>query len=161
MPDLGLRRLAHQLAQKLQHNALIQATTQALRQDLDCDRVLLYYFYRHWSGQVTFEALRSPHLSIFGSTGADDCFNQDYAQLYQEGRVRAIPDIETEAIHPCHRDFLRTIQVRANLAVPILTDGRLWGLLIAHQLTPRPWFDSDITAMEAGAKAIARQLQQQ
>ncbi len=118
--------------------------------------MVLYYFYRQWEGQVTFEALSAPEFSILGSTGPDLYFNQDYAGLYLARRVRAIADIEHEPIQDCHQDFLRTLQVRANLVVPILTAKGLWGLLVAHHCTEsRPWSDADIEHMKTGAQRLA------
>jgi len=96
------------------------------------DRVLLYYFYHQWNGKVSFEALSDPKFSLLGSTGPAESFTNEYAQLYLEGRVRTIADIETEAITDCHRDFLHSLQVCANLVVPILIPRGLWGLLVAH-----------------------------
>ncbi len=156
MPDPGLRRLTRQLSSKLEKDSLIQSTVQQLQKSLQVDRIVLYYFYRQWEGQVTFESLSNTDFSIFGSSGPDECFNQEYAQLYLEGRVRTIPDIETEPIAECHRDFLRELQVRANLVVPVLAHRSLWGLLIAHSCTtPRTWSPTDIETMQKGANLLA------
>ncbi|WP_366941903.1 GAF domain-containing protein [uncultured Nostoc sp.] len=46
--------------------------------------------------------------------------------------VKAIADIELKSIEPYHQDFLRNLQIRANLVVPILILRELWGLLVAH-----------------------------
>lgn len=154
--DRGLRSLADRLGQTMARDALVQKTTDDLRDRLQVDRVVVYYFYRQWKGQVTFESLGIKELSIYGSTGADDCFNQEYATMYEEGRFRAIADIEKEAIAPCHRDFLRSIQVRANLVVPILNNRRLWGLLAAHHCqNARSWSPSDIEMMQTAAASLA------
>ncbi len=76
--------------------------------------------------------------------------------MYLAGRVRAIPDIESEAIATCHRDFLRQLQVRANLVVPVLTPKGLWGLLVAHHCqAPRQWLSSDIELMQTEAQVLA------
>ncbi|MEP0871089.1 hypothetical protein NDA01_14865 [Trichocoleus desertorum AS-A10] len=64
--DRGLSRIAKRLAQSLERDALVQKTTDELRQMLQADRVVLYYFYQRWKGQVTFESLNAEHLSIFG-----------------------------------------------------------------------------------------------
>ena len=122
--------------------------------------MVIYYFYNQWSGQVTFESLSAPQFSIYGSTGPDQCFNDEYAELYLAGRMRAIPDIETEPIEECHRDFLRHLDVRANLVVPILTtEGttkELWGLLTAHHCrAPKVWVEDDIERMRRGAALLA------
>jgi GAF domain-containing protein len=156
MSDPGLERVAERLSWKFERDALVQQTTHQLRQTLDVDRVVLYYFYRQWKGQVTFESLSADHYSIFGSTGADDCFNGDYAAMYLEGRVRAIADIESESIHECHRDFLRSIQVRANLVVPVVVKERLWGLLVAHHCQfPHHWSLANVNAMLDAAERLA------
>jgi GAF domain-containing protein len=152
----GLEKVLHHLAKTIERDTLVQQTTQDLREALQVDRVVLYYFYREWKGQVTFEALSAQQFSIFGSTGPDECFNADYAARYLQGRVRAIADIEVEPIHPCHRDFLRDLQVRANLVVPILIPRGLWGLLVAHHCqAPRSWSAADVEQMQTAAQALA------
>ncbi len=152
----ALRPLLDRLKQTIQRDQLVQQTTDDLRISLQIDRVALYYFYSEWEGQVTFESLSPTGISIFGSTGPADCFNNEYAAMYLAGRVRAIEDIETEAIAPCHRDFLRELRVRANLVVPILTSRGLWGLLAAHHSSgPRPWSEADVDRMKAGAMVLA------
>ncbi len=154
--DPKLQRIITHLTVTLERDQLVKQITHDLQQQLNVDRVVLYYFYYPWKGQVTFEALINPEFSIFGSTGPDDCFNEEYAALYLAGRVRAIDDIETEPIAECHRDFLRSIQVRANLVVPVLIPQGLWGLLVAHHCqSARHWTESDMTAMQQGAKALA------
>ncbi|MEA5579404.1 GAF domain-containing protein [Anabaena sp. UHCC 0451] len=154
--EQGLQRLLKRLVSKMQRDELVRQTMNQLRESLQIDRVVLYYFYEQWLGQVTFESLNSEEFSILGSTGADDCFNDKYAALYLTGRVSAIANIELEPIETCHRDFLRSIQVRANLVVPIIIPRGLWGLLAAHHCqAPRSWSKADIELMQRGAQTLA------
>jgi len=154
--DRGLKRVLNRLTTTIERDNLIIETINRLRDTLAVNRVVLYYFYSQWHGQVTFESLSSDNWSILGSSGPDECFNHEYAGLYLQGRVRAIPDIELEPIADCHRDFLRNLQVRANLAVPVLTNKGLWGLLIAHHCqAPRLWTPSDIKIMVSEAQNLA------
>lgn len=156
MYDDRLQQIVNRLTDTLKRDVLVEKSLYDIREVLQSDRAVLYYFYRQWQGQVTCEMLSSIELSILGSTGPDECFNSEYAALYEGGRVRAIADIETEPIHECHRDFLRGMKVRANLAVPILTAKGLWGLLIAHQCNgPRNWARSDVEFMQKQAQNIA------
>jgi len=163
MTRLNLQNILTRLSNSLDRDEIVQETLSDLRLQLDADRVVLYYFYRPWEGQVTFEALRDRSLSIFGCTGPDECFNGEYATLYLEGRVRAVGDIETAAIEACHRDFLRSLNVRANLAVPIIIspedadrNKQLWGLAIAHQCyNTREWSVENAAAMQKGAARLA------
>lgn len=159
--SLQIQSLLQRLTTHLEQDVFIQQQTDHVRRSLQCDRVVIYYFYYEWKGQVTFESLSQPIYSIYGSTGADDCFNDDYAQRYLEGRYSYISDLDTAPIHPCHRDFLTSIQVKASLVVPILPERpdhkRLWGLLAAHHCTePRWWSTSDMETMQAAAQELAQ-----
>ncbi len=153
----GLQRMVQRLSQKLSQDELVYHVIEQLRQELQSDRVVLYYFYRRWRGQVTFESLSDASLSIVGMTGADDCFNQDYAQMYLEGRVKATADVDAANLRDCHLEFLHSIQVKANLVVPVLTKpNTLWGLLVAHQCRgPRVWTEAEMIQMQAGATQLA------
>ncbi|MEH1949946.1 MAG: GAF domain-containing protein [Nostoc sp.] len=154
--EQGLQKLLDRLVRSIEQNELVRQTTNQLRESLQVDRVVLYYFYGQWEGQVTFESLSSQEYSILGSTGPDDCFNNEYAALYLAGRVKAIADIELEPIESCHRDFLRSMQVRANLVAPIVIPRGLWGLLVAHHCQgPHDWSPSDIEMMQTGAQILA------
>lgn len=154
--EQGLQQLLDRLVKTMHRDELVRQTTHQLRESLQVNRVVLYYFYGRWQGQVTFESLSSKEFSILGSTGPDDCFNDEYAALYLAGRTRAIADIELEPIQPCHRDFLSSMQVRANLVVPILIPRGLWGLLAAHHCQgTHDWSSSDIEMMQAGAQTLA------
>jgi len=156
MSDPGLEKLLHRLSSNLSEDKLVQSVTNSIRNQLNVDRVVLYYFYCKWEGRVTFESLSSSQYSILGSTGPDECFNGEYASLYLNGRVRAISNIATADIAPCHRDFLKEMQTQANLVVPILTSSELWGLLVAHHCqSPFDWTNEHIATMKSGAKKLA------
>nr|WP_254923578.1 GAF domain-containing protein [Pseudanabaena sp. SR411] len=151
-----LSSVLSRITNKLQQDQVVSDTLQKLREQLDVDRVVLYYFYTQWKGQVTFESISDHKYSIIGSTGADDCFNLEYAALYLAGRIRAIDDIEQAPISDCHRDFLRSLQVRSNLVAPVLIHEKLWGLLVAHQCQDRKvWQTADIKSIHQYSSHLA------
>ena len=155
--DPGLLRVLTQLNQTLERDAAVGEIIFRLRTGLRVDRVLLYYFYKEWEGRVAFESFSDERYSILGSTGPDDCFNDEYAELYLAGRVRAIPDVDLESIADCHKDFLKGLQVRANLVAPILTETRLWGLLVAHHCqVPKQWSNVEVQATIDSANSLAK-----
>jgi GAF domain-containing protein len=157
MSDPALERIFDRLRIDLARDILIQTTTDKLRTKLNVDRVVLYYFYYKWAGRVTFESLSDKRYSILGSAGPDECFNGEYAALYEAGRVRAIADITVEPIATCHRDFLQQMEVKANLVVPILTQHGLWGLLAAHSCqSTKNWTAEEIATMQIGAEDLAK-----
>lgn len=156
MSDLALEKIFDRLQRSLSRDTLIQSTTDKLRDLLKVDRLVLYYFYYKWSGRVTFESLSDLKFSIIGSSGPDECFNGEYAALYEAGRTREIADIESEPIAECHRNFLRELGVKANLVVPVLNQRGLWGLLVAHDCqSTHIWTPDEIVAMQAGAHSLA------
>jgi GAF domain-containing protein len=66
----------------------------------------------------------------------DHCFSENFAGLYQQGRVHAIADIYQVNFKDCYVEILRQFQVQANVVVPLLQGNQLWGLLV-HQLALR------------------------
>lgn len=155
--ELGLQSILTRLALTLKRDHLVQSTLDDLRQNFQVNRVVLYYFFRQWRGQVTAESLSHQHYSILGSAGADDCFNQDYARLYETGRVSAIADITQAAIAPCHLEFLQSLGVRANLIAPVLLQRGLWGLLVAHHCQePYTWSPDHIDQIQQAAQRLAQ-----
>ncbi|MEM1309617.1 MAG: ATP-binding protein, partial [Cyanobacteria bacterium P01_H01_bin.153] len=92
------------------------------------------------------------------------CFD-DYEQCrekYAVGRPIAVNDVQQayqEA--PCLRDFLQQAQVRAKIIAPILVQGELWGLLIAHHCnTPRIWTARELNFLQCIAEHLTVALQQ-
>jgi GAF domain-containing protein len=152
----GLVAVLTRITKKLDQDLLVHDTIHELRELLDIDRVVLYYFYSHWQGQVTFEALSDRQYSIICSTGADQCFNEKYAQLYLEGRIYSEDDITKAPISECHREFLQSLKVRSNLVAPVIVSDKLWGLLVAHHCQEiRKWQTADLSAISHSAHRLA------
>ena len=156
MFNRSLNRVNDRLNRTLARNQLLQDITTKLRGELEVNRVVVYYFYRQWKGQVIVESLSHDDFSILGSTGADDCFNDDYAELYLAGRVLRVEDIELTNFDECHLDFLRSINARADLVAPVILKDRLWGLLVAHHSEPREWSDLDVDMIRSQAVMLAQ-----
>ncbi|MBD2358212.1 EAL domain-containing protein [Tolypothrix sp. FACHB-123] len=139
---------------------ILQTTADEVRQLFEVDRVLIYQFEKDWSGSVAVESLAPGCTSILGMRIIDTCFQSNHAIYYQQGNSRAIADIEIAGLTPCYIEMLRSLQIRANLVVPILQKEYLWGLLIAHQCSnTRLWQQSEINLFNqlAGQAAIAIQ----
>ena len=174
-----LRLIGNQIRSTLDLGTILQTAVREVRQLLQCDRVIMYQFEDNWEGKVVVEDMTVPWPSILGEMGADKCFRGDYADLYQQGRVRAINDIFNADLEPCHVDFLDSLQVKANLIVPIVTSrseenslptagssnpkfpGRLWGLLIAHECgDTRNWEQQETELLSQLADQMAIAIQQ-
>ncbi|MEH1850840.1 MAG: EAL domain-containing protein [Nostoc sp.] len=149
------------IRQSLELDEILQTTAAEVRQLFEVDRVLIYQFEPDWSGLVAVESLAEGCISILGFHVMDTCFQSSRAVYFQEGNTRAIEDIETAGLSPCHIHLLRSLQIRANLVVPILQQERLWGLLIAHQChNSRQWQQSEINLFNQLASQAAIAIQQ-
>ncbi|AFY40779.1 EAL domain-containing protein [Nostoc sp. PCC 7107] len=150
--------VTQRIRQSLELDEILQTTADEVRQLFAVDRVVIYQFEPDWSGLVAVESLAPGCISILGFNVMDTCFQSTRADYYQQGNTRAIENIETAGLSPCHIELLQRLQIRANLVVPILQQERLWGLLIAHQCSnSRQWQQSEINLFNqlAGQAAIA------
>ncbi|MEM8807090.1 MAG: GAF domain-containing protein [Cyanobacteria bacterium P01_G01_bin.38] len=156
-----LNQISTQIRKSLKLETIQQTTVHEVRQLFDVDRVLMYRFDEDWHGRVVVESVVTPWQSTLGEMGVDNCFPQQYAELYYQGRVKAISDIETADLDDCHRGFLRGLDVQANLIVPVLIQDTLWGLLIVHQCSgPREWKENEIDLLKALAGQVGVAIQQ-
>lgn len=159
--------VTQRIRQSLNLNEILQTTATEVRQLFDVDRVVLYRFEPDWSGTVVVESVAEGWLPILGLRFMDTCFQETHAADYQQGRSKAITDINAAGLTECHVSLLQQFQVRANLVVPILQKERLWGLLIAHQCrAARSWQQSEIDlfyqlATQAGIAIQQSELYQQ
>ncbi|WP_019508967.1 GAF domain-containing protein [Pleurocapsa sp. PCC 7319] len=113
---------------------------------LNCDRVIVYGLQADSMGEIVAEATIPALASILGSVIKDPCFEYRYHDQYQQGRVRAIPNIYEAGMTLCYTENLAKIGVRANLVAPIIWDnGKLYGLLVAHHcFSFKDWQKSEI-----------------
>lgn len=158
-------RLVGEIALKIHHSLeldeILNTTVTEVRQFLETDRALIYRFHPDWSGHIAVESVGNGFPAVLDMTINDHCFGKEYAQLYQQGRVRAITNIYTAGLQPCHLELLAPLQVTANLIVPILLGEKLWGLLIAHHCRgERNWQSYEIELLQQLATQVAIALQQ-
>ncbi|NMG59443.1 GAF domain-containing protein [Geitlerinema sp. P-1104] len=164
-----LRLVTNKIRNTLDVKTILQTAVEGARRLLQADRVVIYQFQDDWKGRVVVEDVTESWTSVLGDMGADDCFSGEYAHLYREGRVRSINNIETDLdLDKCHANFLKKLDVKANLIVPILIGQNqegdlpeLWGLLIVHQCSsPRHWRIRESHLMLQLADQLAIAIQQ-
>ncbi|MUL36848.1 ATP-binding protein [Gloeocapsopsis dulcis] len=154
-----LAEIAFKIRQSLQLEEILQTAVTEVRNLLQTDRVVIYRLWSNGTGSVVTEAVDSEWSAILGKNITDICFEQyGYIEQYRQGRIRAITDVEKADIQPCHVEFLKQFDVKANLVVPILHKEELWGLLIAHQCAhTRQWtsFETELLKQLADQIGIA------
>ena len=133
------------IRQSLQQQDILDISVKEVRRVLDCDRVLIYSLNQENHGVVIAESIAPGFPKALGITIEDPCFEARYIEQYQSGRVRALDNIYEAGITACYLEQLEQLEVKANLVTPIINEGKIFGLLVAHQCAkPRNWQQHEI-----------------
>ena len=163
------------IRESLQREDILEISVEEVRRVLDCDRVVVYSLDENLRyGEVIAESVAPGWTRALNREIDDPCFETAYREKYRNGRVRAWSNIYEAGMSRCYIEQLEKLEVKANLVTPIISEGKLFGLLVAHQCSDfRSWQQPEIRwvtqiATQVGfaldnAKLLAdaRQLQQQ
>lgn len=156
-----LSDIAQDIRRSLNLDEVLSRTVQRVREFLNCDRVIIFRFRPDWQGDVIMESVGPEWIHLLGTTIDDPCFEDRYIEPYRQGHISTLTDLEEAHVEPCYRELLQSFQVRASLAVPILQNHQLWGLLIAHQCAaPRQWQPVEIALLRRLAIQVSIAIQQ-
>ena len=150
----------HSLSQSVLHKDILKALVEETRNYLNCDRAVVYSLNQDQYGVIVAESVALNYIQALNKTIEDPCFKARYLDKYRDGRVRAIDNIYKAEMTPCHREQLEKLEVKANLVTPILNEGKLFGLLVAHQCDkPRQWQQGEIEFSRQLAKKAGLALE--
>ncbi|GAA6617147.1 hypothetical protein NUACC26_029560 [Scytonema sp. NUACC26] len=155
-----LEAIAQRIGQREDLKTTLDETVRDLRRFLGCDRVLVYRLESNMTGVIAVEASVTPS-SLLGRAIADPCFAKKYSERYNRRCIQVIEDIYAAGLAPCYIKLLASMEVRANIVVPILFKQELWGLLTAQQSNqPRQWQQTDIDLLKQVATHLEIAVQQ-
>ncbi|MEN9565692.1 MAG: hypothetical protein RLZZ69_888 [Cyanobacteriota bacterium] len=147
------KEFIHNLSQSVSQPDVLKAIVEEARTYLNCDRVVVYSLNQDKYGVIVAEAVVPGYTQWLDMTIEDPCFEAKYLDQYRDGRVRVINDISKVEMTPCHQEQLEAMEVKANLVTPIVNEGNLFGLLVAHQCqTSREWQQGEIDFLHQLAK---------
>ncbi|MEG3879419.1 PAS domain S-box protein [Microcoleus sp. herbarium7] len=153
--------IARRVRQSLQLEEILNTTVAELQQVLLADRVLVYQILPSIGGRVIAEAVAAGCSPLVDTYFGEEVFPAQSYQLYLQGRISAISERDDPAITPCMVEFMKQIEVRAKLVVPIIQHEQLWGLLIAHQCDrPREWQEWEMNLFQQLVNQLAIAIQQ-
>ncbi|MEG3930267.1 PAS domain S-box protein [Microcoleus sp. T3_B1] len=180
--------IAQRVRQSLNLTQTLSTAVQEVRQLLGTDRTVIYRFESEETALVVVESVGDDWMPLLGRKVQRTSFGESFVWLYSAGTIQAMADIYTANLSEEHRDLLASLQVRANLVVPIFigdesqglaaeyspetrselpgrsletSQNRLWGLLIAHQCNaPRVWTDSEMDLLGRLSVQLAIAIQQ-
>lgn len=140
--------IARQMQQGQALEVLLQWTIDTARALLKTDRVLIYRILEQ-DAVVAFESVDDQWMPIQGQLIYDPCFQATWIKRYTQGQTTTITDAHDGTIAPCYVQLLESLQVQANVVVPIVYQGNLWGLLIAHHChSPREWQPLEVQLLQ-------------
>lgn len=140
-----LKNITFEMTKAFEVNEVFNIAVTEIRQALGSDRVIVYTFNESWQGTVIAESVDRNYPQALGAEIHDPCFEGNYVDKYLSGRVQATNDIYNAGLTDCHLKQLEPFAVKANLVAPVVVEGNLLGLLIAHQCSaPRQWSPSEI-----------------
>ncbi|HEY9641787.1 MAG TPA: ATP-binding protein, partial [Coleofasciculaceae cyanobacterium] len=150
------------IRQSLQLQDILQTTVTEVQKILNADRVLVYRLWPNATGSGVAEAVLAGFSTVLGHTFPEEVFPEEFRQLYLQGRIGVVEDVDTDPqISPCMVEYLQQFEVKAKLVVPIIAQGELWGLLVAHQCsTKRHWISFEIELLKQLADQIGIALTQ-
>ncbi|MEL7358573.1 MAG: GAF domain-containing protein [Cyanobacteria bacterium J06560_6] len=159
--EQALSNLVATIRDTTEREKIFRTVTRQVKLTIDTSRVIIYLFDESWKGTVAAEAVGSQWTSALGAEIADPCFAKKYVEQYRTGRIKATTDIYEAGLTDCHIGQLEPYEVRANLVAPIVVEGRLLGLLIAHECRgPRQWSDVNVNFIQRAATQLGFALEQ-
>lgn len=144
---------------------IYQAAVKEVQRSLKTDRVIIYSLNQNTgNGVVVAESVTDNWPEMLGVKIDDPYFRERYVETDQYGQVQAIVNIhQDQSLKNAtgYVQFLEKFAVKGDLIVPILAQGQLLSLLIAHQCeTPRVWQQPEIDLFQQIATQIGYALEQ-
>ena len=102
------------------------------REILKADRLVIYRFMADNRGYIAGESFGNGGSSAIEEQVNDPCIPAELLAAYTQGRVIANDNVAESNYHPDHKRLLVRLKIKANLVVPIVQNGNLLGLLVAH-----------------------------
>ncbi len=160
----ALAGVISRIRESIDLTTIFATTTREVRQLLQTDRVCIFALSPEnlGSGEFIAEDYVDGLSSVIAEEIQDYCFDENYTQLYQKGRMFVSANITTAGLQNRHVQILERFQVKANVAVPLLKGEQLWGLLCIHQcFHTREWKDSELEFISQIAEQLSVALKQE
>ncbi len=102
------------------------------REIVKADRLVVYRFMADNRGYIAGESFGTGTSSAMAEQVNDPCIPEELLAAYAKGRIIANDSVTDSNYHPDHKNLLTRLNIKSNLIVPIVQNGNLLGLLVAH-----------------------------
>jgi light-regulated signal transduction histidine kinase (bacteriophytochrome) len=161
-------------------DGLLETAVRQVRDFTGFDRVMAYRFRADDSGDVVAEARRDDLVPYLGQRYPAGDIPPQARRLYVLNTLRMIADVTYDAVpllgldasapldmsfavlrsvSPIHVEYLQNMGVGASMSVSIVINGRLWGLIACHHMSPKRVPYSIRMAADVLAQVIASTVQ--
>jgi GAF domain-containing protein len=166
--ELLMGTITQHIRQSLDLGEVLNTTVNEVRQFLQADRVMIVRFNPCTGslcaapamGAVTVESVAPNCRPMLGEMLENFCFDEFYLEAYQHRVIRPIADVCDADLPQYQIDLLAQFDVRAYLVVPLVQGEELWGLLMAHQCSPRQWIQLEVELLSSLAAQLAIAIKQ-
>lgn len=153
-----LKDIATHMRQAPDIDTLLKITVAQIREKIGCDRVLIYQFTSRESGNVLAESRTLGWTPTLGENIPGIIFglytNQDYVEAV------VIDDINQIQLTPYQKQLLDKFQIKASLSLPIVVEGKVWGLLVVNNCySTRQWQEVEISLLSQLTTELIYKLQ--
>ncbi len=157
-----LASIASDVRASLQLEDVLQTAVTKVQALVNCERVAIWRLQPDRSVVITAEAVVEGAASNLGKTVLDPCFDAPaWVEAYRQGRTQVVEDIYEREMADCHRELLEGLNVRAQILVPILQNGELWGIFSATESQgPRQWILEEVSLLRELSVQLAIAIQQ-
>lgn len=155
-----LGAISKHLLQSLSPEHLLGRSMEELRQFLDADRVLFYSLRPDREGVVAEDAV--PDQCTLKDRLLDrTCFDMAELERYRQGYYQVVANLDRADLSASHRNYLRALNVKAYIVLPVIQEGVLLGLICIHNCSyPRSWLTWEIESLQDVATQVGRVLAQ-
>jgi methyl-accepting chemotaxis protein PixJ len=140
-----LKDVTLRIRQSTELETLLVLGVNEIRQAMGCDRILLYRVNPDWqSGTILAESAEQSWESD-SDQAAELLFPETLVEQVSIGQTWTLEDIQTAGVSPEYRTVLQEWQVQATIVAPVMTGGKLYGVLSGQQcVKPRLWQQEDV-----------------
>jgi methyl-accepting chemotaxis protein PixJ len=149
-----LGAIAQQMQQAETQDDLFHMIVSEMRDQLQVDRVVIFNFDTETKGTVVAESIASGWTPMQGEALPVLLFGAENAREYRRRQIVSLRHLDADRIFAYQRQLLERFQLLASLAIPLVINDQVQGLLVVQQCRqPRVWQEPEIYLLtDIGAK---------
>ncbi|MFB2935856.1 GAF domain-containing protein [Aerosakkonemataceae cyanobacterium BLCC-F154] len=153
--------IVSQIRQGVDFENKLKIAVTELRENLGCDRLLVYRFDSENYGVIMAEAMELELTPLLGKPLESHYFGADRSAEYFTTAVLLAGDTSSDEFTPQQKQQWEKLQIKSYLTVPLIVGQQVWGLLIAlqHQEN-RHWQETECQTLYQVGTEILVHLQQ-